>query len=99
MNTTNTVKQQREQSRIEHMRAAEWANDLASAAEWLLTELSGLDANSEAKRTIVRSVEMDVQRMVGQAKSNAEHHADRARVIADTLAAAARSLPNRGGAL
>lgn len=95
----NTVTQQREQSRTEHLRAAEWANDLASAAEWLAAELNRLDATTEAKRTIVKTVLVDVERMVGQARSNANHHADRARTIADTLAAAARPRPNRGGAL
>jgi hypothetical protein len=95
----NTVTQQREQSRTEHLRAAEWASDLASAAEWLAEQIGALDATSEAKRTIIRSVLGDVNRMVGQARSNATHHADRARVIADTLAAAARPQPNRGGAL
>jgi hypothetical protein len=95
----NTVQQQREQSRTEHLRAAEWANDLASAAEWLREQIAALDPTTEAKRTIVKTVLVDIDRMVGQARSNAEHHADRARVIADTLAAAARPQPNRGGSL
>lgn len=96
---TNTITVQRERSRAEAMRAAEWAEALAAACDWLADHLEALELNDEARRVVARDMIEEARKWRVMAAQNGVRNRERADTIAATLAAAARPQPNRGGAL
>jgi hypothetical protein len=95
----NTVEQQRQQSRTDAQRAAEWANDLASSTRWLVDCIRELEATTESTRLIVEATIGELDKMHERAIANANRAAERALAIGDAIAAAARPKPTRGGTL
>jgi len=87
----NTITTQREQRRIEAVRAAEWATDVAGACAWWASALRAVDATTDSRRMIGDELLAHLKQWGKRCEENAAHHNDRAATITSNLTAAARA--------